>query len=174
MNSSSGLGEDFARGIVRRVDDHRLGARAESRLELAAIDREVGPAQSHVTRGRTGQDYVGTIVLIERLEDDHLVAWIDHREHGRDHRLGRAAGHGDVAIGIAFEPIVRARLVGDRAAEVGRAVRDRVLVIVFVDRALGRLLEFRGRRKIGKSLGQVDGATSERAPGHLADDGLRK
>ncbi len=162
--------EDFARRIVRRVDYDRLGARAESGFELGAIDREVGLAQRHVTRRRAGQDHVGAVVLIERLEDDHLVTRIDHREHRRDHRLGGATGHGDVAIRIAFEPIVGARLVGDRAAEVGRTMRDRVLVIVLVDRALGRLLEFRGRGKIGKALRQVDRARGQRSTRHLADD----
>jgi hypothetical protein len=49
-------------------------------------------------------------------------------------------------------------------------MRDRVLIVVLVDRALGRLFEFGRRGKIGKPLRQVDRAASERPPRHLADD----
>jgi hypothetical protein len=51
-------------------------------------------------------------------------------------------------------------------------VRDRVLIVFFVDRALGRFLEFRRRRKIGKALRQVHRAGLQRTARHLADNGL--
>ena len=167
-----GAREHLAARVVRRVDHDRLGARAERRLELGAIDRKIRIAQRHVARRRPGKDHVGPVVLVKRLEDDHLVARIDHRQHRRDHRLGRAACNRDIEVGIARDAVVAAHLVGDRAAEIRRPVRDRVLVVFLVDCALGRFLDFRRRREIGKPLRQVHRAALERPPRHLSNYGL--
>src|SRR5208282_2344084 len=158
-----------ARWVVGSVDHNRLSMRTERRFELGAIDREIGRVERDVARRRAGDYHVGAVVLVERLEDDHLVAGIYHRQHARDHGLGRTAGDGDVAIGVAFDSIVGADLVGDRAPQIGRAVRDRVLVVILVDRALGGLFELARGRTIGKALGQIDGAGRERPTGHLPD-----
>src|SRR5208282_3250438 len=161
-----------ARWVVGSVDHNRLSMRTERRFELGAIDREIGRVERDVARRRAGDYHVGAVVLVKGLEDDHLVAGIYHRQHARDHGLGRAAGDGDVAIGVAFDSVVGADLVGDRAAQIGRPMRDRVLVVILVDRALGSLFQLDRRRKIGKSLGQIDGASTERPARHLPDYGL--
>ena len=89
-------------GIVRRVDDDRLGPRRERLAQAVDVERPVGLVERHEHRRRAGENRVGAVVLVERLEDDHFVARIDQRhEHGR-HRFRRAAGHRHLAIGIDF------------------------------------------------------------------------
>src|SRR5260370_18905927 len=107
---------------MRRIYDYRLGPGVERLLQLAPVERKVGISQRDVTRGRAGQDRVGSVILVNRLEDDDLVARVDHREQARDHRFGRAACHRDIALGVAFESVIRARLFSDRLAEIRRAV----------------------------------------------------
>ena len=61
--------------------------------------------QGHVTGHGAGQDGVGTVVLVERLEDHDFVARVDRRQHGGDHRFGRAATHGDLRVGVDRDPV---------------------------------------------------------------------
>ena len=63
-------------------------------------------------------------------------------------------------------------LARDRLAQRPRAPGDRVLVDVGVDRRARRLLDRRRRRKIRKSLRQIDAAVQLVEPRHLADDRL--
>src|SRR5258708_7254575 len=51
-------------------------------------------------------------------------------------------------------------------------MRDRVLVVFLVPRALRCFLDSRRRREVGKSLRQVHCPTLKRPPRHLADYGL--
>ena len=74
-----------------------------ARVQLVGIEAPVRLAQPDVFRLGAGEDRVGAVVLVERLEDDHLVARIDARQHRRHHRFGRSAADRDL-------------LVGDRAA----------------------------------------------------------
>src|SRR5713101_4858178 len=99
---------------MRSIYDYRLGPGVERLLQLAPVKRKVGISQRDVTRGRAGQDRVGSVILVKRLEDDYLVARVDHREQAGDHRFGRAACHRDIALGVAFKSVIRARLFSDR------------------------------------------------------------
>ena len=97
--------EHLAGRIVRRVEDDRFRLVVEGGGELVGIERPVGlPArhrlvQRDVARRRAGQDRVRPVVLVERLEDDHLVARIDDRHHRRHHRFGGAAADRDLLVG---------------------------------------------------------------------------
>ena len=53
----------------------------KARCQLVGIEAPVGLAQPHVLRLGAGEDRVGAVVLVERLEDDHFVAGIDARQH---------------------------------------------------------------------------------------------
>src|SRR5215472_15231320 len=125
--------------------------------------------QRHVARGGTRDDYVRAVIFVKGLEDNDFVAWVDNGEQARDHPFGRTAGNRDIEIRVAVQMIVGAGFLRDRAAEIGRAVRDRVLIVVLVDRTFGGILELRGSRKVRKSLGQIDGATSQRTPRHFTN-----
>ena len=84
----------------------------------ARRDRRSNPAARSVTKrgSRSGEDRVGTVVLVERLEDDHFVAGIDDRHHRRDHRFGGAAADGDLALGIDRHALSARELRGDGVA----------------------------------------------------------
>ncbi len=158
---------------LRAVQDDRPRAGAESGLQLIGVDAPVGLAQRDVARDGAGQDGIRPVILVERLEDDHLVARINEGEHGGDHPLGRPAGDGDLGLRIDRPGRVEAgRLGGDRLAEVAGSPRDGVLVDVLIDRSLGRLLELGRARKIREPLGQVHRIVQGGMAGHLADDGL--
>ena len=57
-------------------------------LELGTIEIVGGRHERHVDGIGAGKDGVGTVVLVERTEDDHLVAGVGDGHHGRHHRLG--------------------------------------------------------------------------------------
>jgi hypothetical protein len=93
-----------ARRVAGGVDDDRPGARGEGRGQPGEVERPAG-LERHVDRPRVGENRVGSVVFVERLEDDHLVARIHQREQRGDHRLGGAAGDGDLPLGIRLQPV---------------------------------------------------------------------
>lgn len=164
--------EHLARRVMRRVDDDASGLLVERGAKLHGIDGPVGLVEGHVARDRVGPDRVGSVVLVERLEDDDLVARVQEAEHRRDHRLGGTAGDGDLGLGVDLLP---AREVargdgGDGIPERLGAPGDGVLVDVRVDRIGDRSLELRRAGEVGEPLGQADGTGRDRQPVHLADD----
>ena len=53
---------------------------------------------------RAGEDRIGAVVLVERGEDDDLVARVDDGHQGGDHRLRGAAGDRHVLGGLRRNP----------------------------------------------------------------------
>jgi len=123
-------------------------------------------------RGVTARrdDTARAVVLVERLEDDDLVARVQHGEQGRQHGLGRAAADRHVAVGLDLHTVELAVLLGDRLSEARRAPGDRVLVEVAVDRAVSRRDQLGRRREVRHALRQVHAAEMVDDAGHLADD----
>ena len=169
------LAKDLARRVVRRVDDDRPRPRGDRRAKLIGIDRPVRLVQRDVAGDGSGQDRVGAVVLIERLEDDHLVARVEQPEHRRDHPLGRTAGHRDLRLRIDHPAGVEAGgLRCDGIAERLRAPGDRVLVHVRIDRGGGGRFQLRRTGEVGKALGEADRPRLDRQAVHVADDRLRE
>ena len=165
--------EDLARGVVRRVDDDRPRAVGERRTQLGLVDRPVGCVQRDVARRRPRQHGIGAVILVERLEDDHLVTGIDGGEQRGDHGLGRAAGDAELGLGVDRPTGVGlCDLRGDAVAERLRSPGDGVLVDVVVDGRLGRVLELLRAGEVGEALRQVDAAGSRAQARHLADHRL--
>src|SRR5215813_1688428 len=118
------------------------------------------------------EDRVRAIIFIKRLEDYHLFAGINDGQHRGDHRLGRAAGDDNLAVGIDVQSQMPFRLRGDRFPKTLGAPGDRVLIDVGVDGFAGRAFDvFRGR-EVGEALREIDRAVSERLAAHVADDGF--
>ncbi len=165
--------EDLAGRVVRRVDDDRTGAVGERGTQLGLVERPVRFPQTDEARHGAGQDRIGAVVLVHRVEQDDLVAGVEQRQQRGDHRLGRTTGHADLALGVDAPPgIGPADLRSDGTAEVGGAPGDRVLVEVGVERRLGCLLQLVGAGEVGKALREVDRVVGEGEPGHLADHRL--
>ena len=164
--------EHLAGRVVRRVDDDRARARAERRAELLLVDRPVRLVERDVARRRTGQDRVRTVVLVERLEHDDLVARVEETEHRRDHRLGRAAGDGHLGLRVDRVPareLARGRR-GDRVAQRLAAPGDGVLVDVGIDRGRDGRLQLGRAGEVGKALREADRAGRHGQAVHLPDD----
>ena len=69
--------ENFSRGIVWRIEDYRLRRRRKGRGQFVSIERPVRRVKLYESRPRAGENRIGAVVLIERLENDDFIAWID-------------------------------------------------------------------------------------------------
>ncbi len=165
-------GKDLTRGVVGRINNDGPGLRVEGGIELVGIEAPVGLPESHVAGDRSRQDGIRPVVLVERLEHDHLVAGVDEGEQGGDHRLGGAAGDGHLALGIDLHSVGEAVPRADRVPELFRAPGDGVLVDVLAHRGDRRLFDLGVGGEIGKALGEVDRVVLLGEPRHLPDDGL--
>ena len=76
------------------------------------------------------------------------------------------------SIGDHVDAVAARELARDGLAQRPLAPRDRVLVVVGVDRRAGGVLDGLRRGEIGKSLRQIDGVVRVAQPRHLADDRL--
>ena len=164
--------EDLARRVVRGIEDQRTRARAKGRGELVGIETPVGQSQRHGAWDAASHQDVGNIGIVGRLEDDDFVAGIDGGHHGVVQKFRRAAGDGDLGVGIgrARVRMAAAPVVGERLAQSRNPGAGRVLISVLADVPHGRFLdEFRGR-EIGKSLPQVDGAVAGAERRDLGED----
>ena len=164
--------EDLAAGVVRSVHDDRAGALSESSAKLRGVEREFEAVERDEDEGGAAHRRVRHVVFVERLEDDDLIAGLNDGEHGGHHRLGRAAGDGDLAVRVQVQAGEAQGLGGDRFAQAGGAPGDGVLVDIGVDRVdRGLLDEIRGG-KVRVALGEVYRPVEHRQARHLADHGF--
>ncbi len=89
----------------------------KARRSSCGVEGPVGRVQGDQTSLRAAQQGVGTVILVERLEDDELVARIGDGQQRRDHALGGPAADGDLALRIVIEPVPAAIFRGDGFAE---------------------------------------------------------
>ena len=128
------------------------------------IECPIGRMQLHEARRRAGKNRVGTVIFVERLEDDHFIAGIDDGHHRRHHRFRRTAANRDFAFRIDGDALRALEFLSDRVAKRFRTPGDGVLIDVRVDGFLRGALDFSRSAEIGKSLREIDGAMLQ-APG---------
>src|SRR5207302_6537999 len=121
-------GVDLPGRVVWGVDDDRPGAGIEGPAQLVTVKVPIRWHQRYHHRRGAGQDAVGPVVLVEGLEDDDLIARVDEREDGRQHRFRYPAADGDLGLRIDGHPPEMATLVGDGVAHHLRAPGGRVLI----------------------------------------------
>ena len=165
-----GAAEHLAGRIVWRVEDDRLRPVVEGGRQLVWVECPIRLVQRHVARRRAGQNRVGAVVLVERLEDHHFVARIDDGHHRGHHGLGRAAAHGDLLVGADRHAVAARELAGNCLAQRSGAPRHRVLVDVGLDGGARRVLDRLGGRKVGESLREIHATVLVTQSRHLADD----
>ena len=148
----------------------RVRGRHRPRQTLG-VERKSGGSSgpSSAPRPRGG---ARAVVLVKRLEHDDLVTGVQHRQQGRQHRLGGAAADGDVQVGIDLHAVAPPVFLGDGAAQARRPPGDRVLVKIAVDGPMRRIDERLGRSEVRHPLGEVHPAVLAHHPRHLADDRL--
>src|SRR5215470_7649152 len=100
------------------------------------------------------------------------MARVQAPDHRRDHGFGGTAGHAYLSFRVDLHPVEAAVFLCQRLADGWLTPGDRVLVEVCLDGGERGLLNLCWRRKVGESLGQVDGVVLQREPGHLPDHRL--
>jgi hypothetical protein len=165
--------EYLACGVVRRVDDDRARAIVEGRRQLLFVERPVGLTQSDEPRHGPGNDGIGPVVLVIRLENHHLVARIENGQQRREHRFRRSAAHRHLC-GADRHAVPTGKIRRDGFAKVFGAPCDRILIDIALDRAARGVLDRLVRREIRKALRQVDGVVFLGEPRHLPDNRLRE
>src|SRR5713101_1763358 len=164
--------EDLAGRVIGAVEDDGARAGRHRPPEPVRVEGEVRRLERDERRLGAGDHAPRPIVLVERLEDDDLVARIQHGQQRRQHGLRRSAADCHVAVGIDLHPVELAVFLGDPLPQARRPPRDRVLVEVAVDRLVGRRDQLRRRGEVGHALGQVHAADLIDDARHLADDRL--
>jgi hypothetical protein len=169
-----GRGEDLAGRVVRRVEQHQPGTRAERGAQLTLVEG-VAPVRAGTQRDRPayrpGQRDRRRVRVVVGLEADHLVARLAQPQDRGGDRLGGARGDHHLAVRVALQT-PEALFVGrDRAAQRRDAGQRRILVRAAVQQGLGRGGEHL-RRAVGvrEALAEVDRAGAHRQCGHLAED----
>ena len=97
--------EDAPGRVVRRVEDDRAGFGVKGFPQFVGVERPRRRMQRHVDRRRARHRDVGDVAVEVRLDDDHLVAFVDQAEHRREDRFGRARRDDDARVGINVEVI---------------------------------------------------------------------
>ena len=170
--------KDLAAGVRRVAQDDGLGVVvAEGSLEYLTVKVECGRVERHIDGLGTREDGVGAVVLVERREDDDLVAGVRDRHHGGHHGLGGAAGDHDVLVGVDRHAHKMFLLGGKRLAHGLGAPGDGVLVVERVGvggDGAETLEQLRRGIKVGEALREVDGAVLIGDARHAADDRIGK
>ena len=146
-------------GIVRAVDHHGAGLRADGGADLVEVGPEGAGCQRYAHRGATGQLDVGHVAVVTRIEHDHLVAGPHDRQDGGDDGLRGAGGDGDFRgriVGAAtMGPVPAPQFCGNRLAQERHAHHRRVLVQAAPHRVRNGVDEGRVAVEIRKTLAQV-------------------
>ena len=167
-------GEHPPAGVGGVAQHQGLGALPEGGLQFVHVEGEGRGMEGHVDGLRSGENGVGSVVLIEGGEHDHLVAGIGHGHHGAHHGLGGAAGGHDLLVGVDGPAHVVRLFSGQGLPEVLGAPGDGILVGTLMGHLGQPVQDLLGRVKVGKSLGQVHGAVFQGDPGHPPDHGIGK
>ena len=166
--------KDLAAGVGRVAQDNGLGfVVAEGRLEDLAIEVEGGRVQRHVDGLSAREDRVGAVVLVERREDDDLVAGVRDRHHGGHHGLGGATRDHDVLVRVDRHAHKVLLLGGERLAHGLGAPGDGVLVIERLGvggNGAEAIEQLRRGIEVREALREIDGAVLIRDTRHAADD----
>lgn len=172
MRSSSSRVKTRPVGLCGGVDDDGLGALGEGVAQALRVEVPARRFERDEDRLGAGEDRIGAVVLVERVEDDHLIAGVDQGEEDGGHGLRGAARHGDLLVGVDRVVVHAVVLLGDRQPQRRRPPRDRVLVHVAVDGGARGVLHHLGHGEVGKALREVDRAVLLGDACHLADDRL--
>ena len=162
-------GQHVPSRVVRGIQDDGARATREGGRHSIHIQRLPDRHRQEDGVGPT-QDGVGSVVLIERFQHDHLVPRVHHRHEGGGHCLRRPATNRELRLRIHRHPVPLVVLAGQRVAQARGSPRHRVLVDVVSNGADRRFLDDLRRRKVGESLRQVDGVVLHGQTGHAADD----
>jgi hypothetical protein len=109
--------------------------------------------------------------IIDRREDDHLVARPDEGGDGGEDRLRRPGGHRHLALDVEARAVQRRHLVDDGLAQLRHAGHRRILVAPGQHVAVHGVEQRRLGLEVGKALRQVDRPALGSQPRHDGKNG---
>src|SRR5579875_3111577 len=77
-------------GIVGRVEDQRARSGCEGRAQFVRVKLPVGSVEWNTDRYCVRHNDIGLVRVIERLDKNHLVTWINQTKHSSKDRFGSA------------------------------------------------------------------------------------
>ena len=165
-------------GVVRGVHEHQPGPRGEGRAQRLAVHAQHQVPVGRGVRGErdrpvhaAGQGDRRRVLVVERLEGEHLVARLDEREDRRRERFGRPGRDQDLRGRIPVQPVPGRLVRGHGLPQRGDPRPGRVLVRAAADRLDGGLGHDRGRRVVGIALAEVQRVMRGGLRGHLREHG---
>ncbi len=172
MNSSSAREKTFPVGLLGVLRMMALVCGPKAAASSLSSKVQSGGWKFDEARSGAGKNRVGSVVFVERFEDNDFVAGIDDGHHGGHHGFGGTAADGDFALGIVGNVLGAGEFFDDGVAERLGAPSDGVLIDVVGDGLAGGFLHFLGGGKIGKTLRKIHGVVLHGQARHFADDGF--
>ena len=182
-DENAGIPEDLRQGVkvrrvenrsarvVREVQNGQAGPWGDAPLEGAPIDAVRWIGQGGVYGPAAVQGDHGDVAVVGRLDDDDLVAGVNHGGNGCKQRLRGAGGDGDLRCRVIVRLVKPSDLFGDPFAQGHDALHRGVLVVAVPDVFGHEFLQIRVGVEFRKALGEVDGAASVRQIRHLGEYG---
>ncbi len=154
----------LAHGVERRIDNNQFGLRADRGPQIFHIDPPVrrtggaGPGpQGNIDRCPARHDHRRRITVVERLDQDHLIARVHQPLHRGVNPLGRARGHNDLCQRIQLTIEDRAVHRRQRIHQTRMAGAARILIVAGDQRGARRLNHKVRWGKIGETLPKING-----------------
>ena len=157
--------------VVGRVDDDHPRARRHRAAQGRPVDPIARHRERNGNRRRAGEPHRGNVAVVGRLEDDDFVAGMRERADGREDRLRRAGGDGNLVLGVVAVAVEALHLAGDRLAQRHDAGAQRILVVPRAHRRGDEVDQHGIDRVIREPLPEVDGTVLLRERRHHAEDG---
>jgi hypothetical protein len=153
--------EHLAGRVHRVVDQDRLRVFRKGVLERAQVQPPVRRGDAEADGNSPGPLYQRQIAVIERLDEDHLVARLQQSQEGVGQGLGRTRGHHDLRLPVDVEPVEALVGGGDGLTQFGQSQHRRILVRPLHQRIGGHATNVLRPVHIGKALPQIDGAARD-------------
>src|SRR5215831_17346627 len=110
--------------IIGRINNDSFRLVVERCRKFLLVERPIRSPELDVSWRRAGNNGIWSVILVERFENDDLVAGVDHGQEHIDHRFGRAARHSDLPLWVDVDTEKLLRLINQRIAEVLRSPRN--------------------------------------------------
>ena len=156
--------------IVRAVDQQHARLRGDCCSQRNFVDakswrfegHDLGHAPRHDNRRRVG--------IVERLEQNDLIARLKQREHAVDDRFGCAASHHHIAFGVVGQSTGPLETIDDCLGQFGKPRHAGVLSASIADRLDRCFLEELRTVEVGCALTEVERVVLDRQRGHFSED----
>ena len=163
--------EHLGARVHRGVDQNQLGAPGECRLQGIERQRPVRRLEPDQPRHGAGAAHDRQIGIVERLDQNHLVAGLDEPEQGARQRFGSARGDYHLARPVDLQVVEPFGVRGHRLAQ-GRDAHHRWILVD----AVRQVVRGRGDHvvrpvAVRESLAEIDRVVLLGEPRHDLEDG---